>query len=464
MAGKRKLGVPGVRASTRNKKGESEQQDPDAQASTKVDVSLEPAPKRRKTRKPVAKNITAGETSQPKRKKAAVNVDRNGKKIKFTNFRQSPYPEYSRPTREECFEVIDLLTKQHGEVGWKTPVPPPSRKKCGCGEVPEVVDAVCRTIISGHLDMKVADKVIDKSYDAFPLKNGTVDWNAVRKADAEDFIKVFKDARTGLFADKVKNIRATLNMIFEECKARREVILGGQTADLKPPPQPQDVSLENEDLTLEWLRASPAVDQFNHLYRYGGVGVKTAACILLFAFQQPVLAVDTHVLRLSQWLGWMPGKEVKKAKGCGSLAPADACFFHIDAKVPDELKYGVHQLFIMHGQTCVRCRGDTNPGSKGWAECVCPIEHLVNRVGKMKEEKPKKDGAKEKAAKKAKKEHGGGLTDLWNKATVKGNSKSEEKEDDVKEEEGGGEDGGEMEVEGEDEGAEDEEEEEEETE
>ena len=441
MPTKRKLGASGTRASTRNKvpKPSFSIDAP----SERLEDSPKPAVKRRRTTKSstAAKEIKNGENIESK--KVHVNVDSNGKKVKSINFRQTPYPEYSRPTKEECYAVIDLLTKQHGEVGWKKPIPPPSRTKCGCGEVPEIVDAVCRTIISGHLDMKVADKVIDKAYDAFPLKNGTVDWNAVREANPEDFIKVFKDARTGLFADKVKNIRATLNMIFEECKARSEAIQAGETANLDPPPQPHEMSQENGDLTLEWLRASPVVNQFNHLYRYAGVGVKTAACILLFAFQQPVLAVDTHVLRLSQWLGWMPGKEVKKAKGSGSLAPADACFFHIDAKVPNELKYGVHQLFIIHGQSCLRCRGDTNPGTKGWGDCVCPIEHLVKRVGKMKEAKPKKEKAREKA----KKEHGGGIAEAMKRAGWKGKVKKEEEDEETKEDEDDEEGGEKMEVE-----------------
>ncbi|KAL9122783.1 MAG: hypothetical protein Q9187_000662 [Circinaria calcarea] len=336
----------------------------------------------------IAQEITAGRNTKPRKIKVTTE---NEKKVKAINFRQTPYPDFVRPTAEECHEVVDILSKQHGEVGWKTPIPAPSRHKCGCGEVPEVIDAVCRTIISGHLDMKVADKVIGIAYDAYPNVRGTVDWNEVRNGSVERFCKVFKDAGCGLGPSKVKNIKDTLDMIYQEGKARREAILSGEIANLKPPPQHNDVSLTNdEDLTLEYLRTLPIADQFNHLYRYAGVGVKTAACILLFAFQQPALAVDTHVLRLSKWLGWMPAKEVKKQRGSGSLSDADACFFHIDAKVPDELKYSVHQQFIRHGQNCLRCKADTNPSSKGWDDCLCPIEHLVTRVGPMKTAKPKK--------------------------------------------------------------------------
>lgn len=37
-----------------------------------------------------------------------------------------------------------------------------------------------------------------------------------------------------------------------------------------------------------------------------GVGPKTAAVVLLFAFNMPLLPVDTHVNRLSRRLGFVP--------------------------------------------------------------------------------------------------------------------------------------------------------------
>ena len=102
-----------------------------------------------------------------------------------------------------------------------------------------------------------------------------------------------------------------------------------------------------------------------------GVGVKTAACVVLFCLRKPSFAVDTHVLRMAGWLGWIPART--------SLSDA---FHHLDATVPDPLKYALHQLFIKHGQTCVRCSASTSEGGDGWAACVCPLEELLKRVGK----------------------------------------------------------------------------------
>jgi hypothetical protein len=108
------------------------------------------------------------------------------------------------------------------------------------------------------------------------------------------------------------------------------------------------------------------------LIQFPGIGVKTAACVILFCLQRPCYAVDTHVWRLTKDLGWVPPKanEIKT-------------FAHCQVRVPEEYKYKLHQLFWHHGQECVRCRADTTEKSKGWEE-GCPIDHLVTRVRKVR--------------------------------------------------------------------------------
>lgn len=44
--------------------------------------------------------------------------------------------------------------------------------------------------------------------------------------------------------------------------------------------------------------------------------------------------------------------------------------------MPDELKYSLHKLFVMHGRMCPRCRVPPRVGPKGYS---CPIEALVVR-------------------------------------------------------------------------------------
>lgn len=61
---------------------------------------------------------------------------------------QSPYPDYPRPTPEECYEVDRILSKAHGKVKAPEVIPVPSVEVAGCGEVPSVLDALIRTRLS----------------------------------------------------------------------------------------------------------------------------------------------------------------------------------------------------------------------------------------------------------------------------------------------------------------------------
>src|SRR5947199_10445468 len=107
--------------------------------------------------------------------------------------------------------------------------------------------------------------------------------------------------------------------------------------------------------------------------KYPGVGVKTASCVMLFCMRRPSFAVDTHIYRLCKWLGWVP-----------STASRDETFSHCEVRIPDRLKYPLHQQLIAHGRTCGRCRAATGEGGEGWDSVDCPINDIVVRTGKRK--------------------------------------------------------------------------------
>lgn len=58
-------------------------------------------------------------------------------------------------------------------------------------------------------------------------------------------------------------------------------------------------------VTLAPLRRMPVADAEAFLLSLPGVGVKVARCYLMFGLHAPVFAVDTHIWRLSQRLGWI---------------------------------------------------------------------------------------------------------------------------------------------------------------
>lgn len=72
-----------------------------------------------------------------------------------------------------------------------------------------------------------------------------------------------------------------------------------------------------------------------------GVGRKTANVILNTAFRQPVMAVDTHIFRVSNRTGLAPGKTVRQVED------------KLLQVIPKEYLLDAHHWLILHGRyTC----------------------------------------------------------------------------------------------------------------
>lgn len=104
--------------------------------------------------------------------------------------------------------------------------------------------------------------------------------------------------------------------------------------------------------SLDHLFKASDGEAMREMLSFQGVGPKTASCVLLFCLQRPSFAVDTHVYRLTGYMGWRPEKATREQ--------AQA---HLDATVPDYLKYPLHILLIKHGKDCERCRGRGGGGT-----------------------------------------------------------------------------------------------------
>lgn len=61
-----------------------------------------------------------------------------------------------------------------------------------------------------------------------------------------------------------------------------------------------------EPLALDWMREAPVSESRDYLTALPGVGRKTAACVLLFAYGLRDVPVDTHVSRVGTRLGLLP--------------------------------------------------------------------------------------------------------------------------------------------------------------
>jgi endonuclease III len=96
---------------------------------------------------------------------------------------------------------------------------------------------------------------------------------------------------------------------------------------------------------LDWLADAPRSEAIEFLDSLPGVGRKTAACVLIFAFGRPEIPVDTHVYRVGGRLGLFPERASFEEAHDEMLRVVDP---------PDA--YEVHINLIRHGRAICRPR------------------------------------------------------------------------------------------------------------
>jgi len=156
----------------------------------------------------------------------------------------------------------------------------------------------------------------------------------VNKATA----KLFRTANTpqdilALGLDELKNHIKTIGLF--NTKAANIIALSRQLLDQHRGEVPK---------TREALEALP------------GVGRKTANVILNTAFDQPTIAVDTHIFRVANRTGLAPGKNVLEVEQ------------KLDKWTPGKHKKDAHHLLILHGRYTCTARKPKCP--------VCVIKDL----------------------------------------------------------------------------------------
>lgn len=313
---------------------------------------------------------------------------------------RSPFPDWQAPSAAQCEEVYRILASIHGEVTQPETIPAPSLEVAGCGEVPFVLEALLRTLLSGAVTFDGADnmvKAIIAKYGTIEddLAKGSIDWNKVRMSTIEELEEAIRIG--GLANRKAKAIKGTLDMVYQDNIDRREAYLVekstgvpanvyGASEKTEGQKDLEILKTERNILSLDHLHGLSAGEEMRQFTRFPGIGVKTAACVILFCLQLPCFAVDTHVHRFSRWLGWAPAK-----------ADENDTFSHLEVRCPNHLKYGLHQLFIHHGKHCGRCKMATVEGTKEWEAVVCPLEHLLVRAKKMTKVQKKTKANSDKA-------------------------------------------------------------------
>ena len=107
---------------------------------------------------------------------------------------------------------------------------------------------------------------------------------------------------------------------------------------------------------------SQVPDNRKDLEALPGVGRKTANVVLNTAFNQPTMAVDTHIFRVSNRTGIAPGKDVVEVEK------------RLVRLVPKEFLMDAHHWLILHGRYVCKARSP---------QCgSCIIEDLCEFKGK----------------------------------------------------------------------------------
>ncbi|KHJ31580.1 putative base excision dna repair protein [Erysiphe necator] len=233
----------------------------------------------------------------------------------------TPFPDFVHPTAAECKLAHQILASLHGVRSRPSEIKAP-KSRAGCGDSPSVLDALVRTILSQNTNGKNSTRAklcMDEVY-------GKCDnWKAIVAGGQSKLQETIKCG--GLSANKSRAILGILNQVYEKYNT----------------------------YSLNHLHKKSNDEAMQELLSFPGVGPKTASCVLLFCLQRESFAVDTHVWRLSGLLGWRPEK-----------ATRDETFRHLDQRIPDEDKYGLHILLIAHGKVCPECRA----GGKYLNQCL----------------------------------------------------------------------------------------------
>ncbi len=156
------------------------------------------------------------------------------------------------------------------------------------------------------------------------LRSRFSSWEDARDAPTEELEEAIR--KGGLAPTKAPRIQAVLREISRL-----------NNAGTSPSAQSGD------PIDLDWLRDAPRDEALDYLTALPGVGRKTAACVLLFAFGRPEIPVDTHVMRVGGRLGlFRPG------------ASFDEAHDEMLAITPPEDAYEFHMNLIAHGRTLCR--------------------------------------------------------------------------------------------------------------
>ncbi|MBW4437040.1 MAG: endonuclease III [Pleurocapsa minor GSE-CHR-MK-17-07R] len=211
------------------------------------------------------------------------------------NFDPTTMPDFARRAAKYP-PVSAALYETYGYPTWRRALPP----------LDELVDCI--------LSQSTNDANRDRAFAG--LKARFPDWESVMTAPVDEVVNAIKPA--GLANQKAPRIQGVLRAIFAE----------------------------RGELNIDFLNDIPIDEAKAWLTQFDGVGPKTAAIVLCFAFNREAFPVDTHVHRLGMRIGFLPDK-----------ITADKAHPVMEAIVRPDDYYAFHLNLIWHGRKVCHARG-----------------------------------------------------------------------------------------------------------
>lgn len=181
---------------------------------------------------------------------------------------------------------------------------------------PDLLDELIGTILSQNTTDKNSSRAFESLKTSFPT------WERVLSAPTRKLTDSIKIG--GLANIKAKRIKAIL----------------------------AELHKKNGRLSLAHLRQMSSNEAMTYLQTFKGVGLKTAACVLMFGLNRDLCPVDTHIHRIVNRLGLLKTKN------------ADETFLQLQPLIPKGKSYSLHINLIRHGKAickaqspnCTQCR------------------------------------------------------------------------------------------------------------
>ncbi|RSM08705.1 hypothetical protein CDV31_008047 [Fusarium ambrosium] len=273
------------------------------------------------TSKPRAISESVHNHTSPSNDQTTVQV----KEQSSNTAKPSPFPDFLRPTPSECKKAHDILKGLHGDAVREVFTAPDAPAE----DYPYAMDALVVAALSQATSWSNVRKAMQSMKDVY---GSPFAYSSIVEGGNDKLVDALRPG--GMQNRKAKILMTLLN----------------------------DVKSKYGKWDLQHLFTKTDDEVIAEVTQFWGIGLKCAHSLISICLKRDVFAIDTHIYRLSGLWGWRPAE--------ATILRAQA---HLDARIPNELKFPLHYLMIAHGSACLRCRENGKPRGH------CKFEKLAKK-------------------------------------------------------------------------------------